>query len=100
MSFHRLFDDAGPVRPSGAGTAGDHEHRPGRGTRLGTGTLACPACDAPVAPGPVALTPTNRLTCPFCLYPGVVRDFLSLAAPTRPARVVVRVVRRATPARR
>ena len=100
MSVHRSFDDTGPVRPGGAGSAGDHEHRPGRGTRLGTGTLACPACDAPVAPGPVPLTPTHPLTCPYCLHPGVVRDFLSLGLPTRPARVVVRVVRRATPARR
>jgi hypothetical protein len=40
------------------------------------------------------------LTCPYCLHPGVVRDFLSLGLPTRPARVVVRVVRRAAPARR
>jgi hypothetical protein len=33
--------------------------------------------------------------CPFCRHDGAVRDFLSLAAPSRPARVEVRVVRRA-----
>jgi hypothetical protein len=91
MSFHRLFDDAGPLRPAGAGTAGDHEHRPGRGTRLGTGTLACPACDAPVSPGPHRLAPAAPLACPFCGNTGAVRDFLTLGAPTRPAHVVVKV---------
>ena len=32
-----------------------------------------------------------ELTCPFCQNSGPMRDFLSLALPTRPARVVVRV---------
>jgi hypothetical protein len=35
---------------------------------------------------------TNELTCPYCGRHGTVRDFLSLAPPTRPARVQVRVV--------
>jgi hypothetical protein len=60
--------------------------------RLGTGTLACPACDAPVAPGPRALSPAHAIGCPFCGHAAAVRDFLSLAAPSRPARVAVRVV--------
>jgi len=58
---------------------------------LGSGTLACPRCDAPVAlvVGPAA--PADPLGCPFCLHLGAVRDFLSMAAPARPARVEVRV---------
>jgi hypothetical protein len=59
------------------------------------GTLACPACDAPVAPGAGPLTPGAPLGCPYCGRDGAVRDFLSLSAPARPARVVVRVVQRA-----
>ena len=73
-----------------------HEIRPARSTVLATGTLACPRCDAPVAPGPVPLRPAEPLACPFCAHDGAVRDFLSLGAPSRPARVVVRV---AAPAR-
>jgi hypothetical protein len=60
-------------------------------TQLATGTLACPHCDAPVAPSR-PLTPAEWIACPFCAHTAPVRDFLSLAPPTRPARVVVRVV--------
>jgi hypothetical protein len=64
-----------------------------RSQRLAVGTLACPRCDSPVAPaGPVS--PAAPLVCPFCDHTGFVRDFLSLALPTRPARVEVRVVAR------
>jgi hypothetical protein len=59
-------------------------------TQLATGTLACPRCDAPVAPAR-PLTPAERIACPFCGHADPVREFLSLAPPTRPARVVVRV---------
>jgi hypothetical protein len=38
------------------------------------------------------MSATDPLTCPFCGHGATVRDFLSLAAPTRPARVEVRVV--------
>lgn len=73
----------------------------GRSRRLARGTLACPRCDAPVAPaaGPMALT--AALDCPFCRHEAPARDFLSLAAPSRPARVEIRVVEpaRALPAR-
>jgi hypothetical protein len=66
------------------------ERRTAGATRLAGGTLACPGCDAPVAlSGPVA--PADPLACPFCARTGAVRDFLSLAAPSRPARVEVRV---------
>jgi hypothetical protein len=39
------------------------------------------------------MSPADPLGCPFCGHAGSVRDFLSLRAPSRPARVVVRVVR-------
>jgi hypothetical protein len=66
------------------------ERRTADATRLGSGTLACPRCDAPVAlAGPVA--PADALVCPYCAHYGAVRDFLSLAPPSRPARVEVRV---------
>jgi hypothetical protein len=63
-----------------------------RTSRLAVGTLACPACDAPVAPAPGRWSPAAPIACPYCGHDGAVRDFLSLAAPTRPARVEVRVV--------
>ena len=62
---------------------------------LAVGTLACPSCDAPVAPGDAPLSPADPLACPYCGRDGAVRDFLSLTSPARPARVVVRVVLRA-----
>jgi hypothetical protein len=61
------------------------------GTR-GTGTLACPGCDAPVSLGGGAKRPHDTLSCPFCGCAGALREFLSLAAPTRPARVEIRLV--------
>lgn len=68
------------------------QKRPAIGsTRLGVGTLACGHCDAPIAIGPEPLSARSHLTCPYCGNQGAVRDFLSLASPTRPARVVVRV---------
>lgn len=85
--------DGEPLRPGPVdGLAGEHEVRRARSSVLAVGTLACPACDAPVAPGR-PLSPREPLTCPFCARAGRVRDFLSLAAPARPAHVVVRVVR-------
>jgi hypothetical protein len=70
-----------------------HEERRLAGTSvMAVGTLACPACDAPVLPaGPVS--PPDAVACPYCGRAGLVRDFLSLGEPTRPARVVVRVTR-------
>jgi hypothetical protein len=61
-----------------------------RSNQLAAGTLACPRCDAPVAPAR-PLSPAEWIGCPFCAHAGAVRAFLSLAPPTRPARVVVRV---------
>ncbi|HEY5144477.1 MAG TPA: hypothetical protein VII98_13350 [Solirubrobacteraceae bacterium] len=74
------------------------ERRIARSTHLADGTLACPACDAPVAPLQRALAPADPLGCGYCLHTGAVRDFLSLAAPTRATHVVVRV-RAARPGR-
>ena len=94
MSFQRGLDGSDPVDfdPVGAGIR-VHDERRTRTSRLGVGTLACPHCDAPVAlAGPVA--PSAALACPYCGHGGAVREFLSLAAPTRPARVVVRIVTR------
>jgi len=66
----------------------EEERHATRTKRVASGTLACARCDAPVAlTGSVGLTAT--LHCPFCAHEAPVRDFLSLAAPTRPTRVAV-----------
>lgn len=85
------YDPGEPV----AQTAAAHEEhrRAARSTRLGVGTLACPSCDAPVLLDRHAHAPGEPLACPFCGHGGPLREFLSLAAPSRPARVVVRVRR-------
>jgi hypothetical protein len=66
---------------------------------LAAGTLACPLCDAPVAVPAEPLSVTEPLACPYCGHADRVRDFLSLAAPSRPTHVEVRVGarRRAAP---
>ncbi len=71
-----------------------------RSSRLGAGTLACGRCDAPVAIGPEPVSVLEQLVCPYCRHRAPVRDFLSLALPTRPARVVVRVSYRPVESRR
>jgi hypothetical protein len=71
-----------------------HEERRSHSGRLATGTLACPLCDAPVALALGFASPADRLGCPYCDHTGAVRDFLSLAQPSRPARVTVRVIAR------
>jgi hypothetical protein len=93
MAFQRGIDGSEPVRPEPVGHLGgtQEERRVGRSRPVARGTLACPACDAPVAPGR-ALAPAEALACPFCAHAGAVRDFLTLGDPTRPARVEVRVV--------
>jgi DNA-directed RNA polymerase subunit RPC12/RpoP len=70
--------------------AGAYERRRSVRGRLGTGTLACPRCDAPVL-GIGRLAVGDGLGCPYCGHEAIVRDFLSLAQPTRPARVAVRI---------
>ena len=83
MSLHRDRD-----------VAGAHEKRPARSSRLATGTLACPRCDAPVVPAAGGVSPAAALDCPYCRHTGTVRDFLTLGEPTRPARVTVNVTER------
>ena len=91
MSIYRPGSDgeSGSGEPVGH-TAGPAELRKAtRSTVIATGTLACPACDAPVSPGGHALVPGEPMRCPVCDTAGVVRDFLSLSIPARPARVRV-----------
>jgi hypothetical protein len=66
------------------------ELRPGTDRPVATGSLACPECDAPVAPAPGAHPLGEPMSCGWCGRHGTIRDFLSLAQPTRPARVVIR----------
>ena len=87
----RGLDGAEPLRPDGPGVPGEREIRPARSGVLAHGTLACPSCDAPVALSGT-VRPADPLVCPYCARSGAIRDFLSLAQPPRPMRVVVRVV--------
>ncbi len=87
MTLHR----SGDGEPVGGGT-GAHDLRiRERSTQVAVGTLACPACDAPVLPRGL-MHPADPIACPICAQTGAVRDFLSLATPTRAAHVVVRIV--------
>jgi hypothetical protein len=95
MAFQRGIDGPEPVRPDPVGhlSGTQEERRVARSSYLATGTLACPDCDAPV-PLHVPVRPVTLLICPYCLRSGHAREFLSLAAPSRPARVQVTVVPR------
>ena len=97
MAINRGIDGSDPVRPQPVESlAGAHEERlRAPAALLATGTLACPLCDAPVALAAEHMLPADPLGCPYCRHTAAVRDFLSLEAPSRPARVEVRVVRRA-----
>ncbi len=91
-----LFRSLGQTRGTSGlkrGWAAVHEEKrqTNRSTVLGVGTFACCRCDAPVAIGDRPRLLTDQLSCPFCHRRGPARDFLSLARPTRPARVYVRV---------
>jgi uncharacterized paraquat-inducible protein A len=91
--IERGIEGPGPLRDEPVGRIVHEERRRARTSRVASGTLACPECDAPVAlAGP--MSPADSLDCPFCEHGSAVRDFLSLASPTRPAHVDVRVVRR------
>ena len=95
MAIHRDLNGSDPVRPEGLGRLdGTQElRRDLTAWKLATGTLACPDCDAPIAPIG-AMAPSDPLACPVCNRAGALRDFLSLSEPTRPARVDVRVAYR------
>jgi hypothetical protein len=86
---------AGTTGRRRAAVGHEEQRRSTRSDRLAAGTLACARCDAPVAIGAGRLSLAEQLTCPFCRHHAAVRDFLSLASPTRPVRVVVRVGYRA-----
>ena len=89
--INRRPEDSEPMALQPAGPV--EERRAVRSGRLAVGSMACPNCDAPVAPDR-PLSPGDPLACPYCGHAGAVRDFLSIGAPTRPARVVVTVVDR------
>ena len=91
VSIHRdgMGAEGAPGDPVGRMAGAAEERRATRSTVVARGTLACPQCDAPVSPGAGALSPAEALQCPVCDHAGAVRDFLSLATPTRPARVRV-----------
>ena len=96
MSFWQGIDgsETRGAEPVGRRGGVEEERRAGRSTHLATGTLACPRCDAPVALAGRRLSPSAALECPYCEHGGLLREFLSLEVPARPARVVVRVVER------
>ena len=93
VAIHREIEGERPLRPQPIERlAGRHERRRDEGAwHVATGTLACPACDGPVLPDPGGMSLRDLISCGFCQHAGAVRDFLSLAEPTRPARVAVRV---------
>jgi hypothetical protein len=93
VSFPRGIEGSEPVRPDPVGGPAETSElrRRAHAGRMATGTLACPRCDAPVALAAGPASVLDGLACPFCHHRGRVRDFLSLAAPARPARVEVRV---------
>jgi hypothetical protein len=95
VSFLSGGDWTGGGGSSEPGSRAEHvslrKRRSDRNGVIASGTIACPRCDAPVAIGPDEVTITEALTCPFCSQHGPVRDFLSLAVPTRPTRVQIRL---------
>ena len=93
MGLFRGIDGSEPVRGEPVTRLGrvDADPRTAAVQTLGTGTLACPACDAPIAIAG-SHRPHDPIGCPYCGRAGALRDFLSLAAPTRPARVEIRLV--------
>jgi hypothetical protein len=91
VSLFRGVDRSEFERGARAHPAVEEKRKATGSSVLGTGTLACRRCDAPIDPGTSPLSLAKPLVCPFCAARGPVRDFLSLAVPTRPAHVVVRV---------
>jgi hypothetical protein len=101
MAFQRGIDGPEPTRaqPVQARAGAYEPRRSARAFRLAA-TLACPRCDAPVALAGRSVRFSERLDCPFCRHDAPLRDFLSLATPTRPARVQVRATLRPRSAHR
>jgi hypothetical protein len=91
VAFHREIEGAERVRAQPVERLAGRRERREASRHLATGTLACPGCDAPVLPHPAGMAPRDPISCGFCAHSGAVRDFLSLAEPTRPTRVTVQV---------
>jgi hypothetical protein len=93
VALHREIDGAEPFRARPVERLAGRRERHAAETSwlMATGTLACPACDAPVMHSPEPMSPPDPISCGFCRHAGAVRDFLSLAEPTRPTRVAVRI---------
>jgi hypothetical protein len=93
MALQRGIDGSDPVRaePVSRLAGAEEIRRLSRSTVLAIGTLACPECDAPVAPAAGGMRPAELLRCPYCWHTGAAREFLILESPSRPARVAVRV---------
>lgn len=86
VSINRSDWAARDDEPSGQAAGITEERRSERSSTVAHGSLACPRCDAPVSTGG-RLRPADPMTCPLCPHAGVVREFLSLDRPTRPAHV-------------
>ena len=98
VSGSRRFPESNSSATGDGKVVHEQKRRSVRSGQLAAGTLACDRCDAPIAIGPGPVSIADQLTCPYCRRRGPVRDFLSLALPTRPAHVVVRVSYRPVPA--
>lgn len=95
MALHGNSEGSDPLRPQPIRRLQNAEdYRLAHASHLGSGTLACPRCDAPVVLGLSPAAPSDPMSCPYCHHAGAVRDFLSLESPSRPAHVEVRVVLR------
>ena len=82
VSLQRGVDGAetpSGTSPSRGSTARTSCAAPSCAWHLGTGTLACPRCDAPVALGAAAAPPPTRSPARSARTAARVRDFLSLA---------------------
>jgi hypothetical protein len=95
VSIERGMEGADPIRPDPVESVLDQDalRRDARTRPVASGTLACPECDVPVVLPGRAVSPAEPFSCSFCGHDAHVRDFLSLAPPTRPTRVVVRLRR-------
>jgi hypothetical protein len=91
VALHREEQD--PLQPNRVERLDGYRdrHQAESSLQLATGTLACPGCDAPLLPAPGGMSPADVLSCGFCGRAAPVRDCLSLAEPTRPTRVAVRL---------
>jgi hypothetical protein len=80
--------DLGPRERRERLPGAEEERRRGSGWRVAEGSLACPACDLPIAIGPPA-SPAEPATCPYCAHAAPLRDFLRLGARPLAGRVEV-----------